>query len=57
MARTNRKAVYILPKHHEILRRIAYEENCNLADVLDEVFNQIDWIQVEKQLHQANRSI
>ena len=43
MAQTQRKPVYIQPEHHEILRRIAYEQRCNLSDVLDAVLEQADW--------------
>lgn len=46
MAQTQRKPVYIQPEHHEILRRIAYEQNCNLSDVLDAVLEQVDWRKV-----------
>lgn len=49
MAQTQRKPVYIQPEHHEILRRIAYEQHCNLSDVLDAVLEQVDWEKVEKQ--------
>lgn len=48
MAPTQRKPVYIQPEHHEILRRIAYEQHCNLSDVLDVVLEQTDWAKVEK---------
>lgn len=48
MAQTQRKPVYIQPEHHEILRRIAYEQHCNLSDVLDTVLEQADWQQIEK---------
>ena len=47
MAQTQRKPVYIKPEHHEILRRIAYEQRCNISDVLDSVLEQIDWKKVE----------
>ena len=43
MAQTQRKPVYVQPEHHEILRRIAYEQRCNLSDVLDAVLEQADW--------------
>jgi len=43
MAQTQRKPVYVLPKHHDILRRIAYEQRCNLSDVLDVVLDSTDW--------------
>lgn len=49
MAQTQRKPVYIRPEHHEILRRIAYEQHCNLSDVLDAVLEQTDWENVGKQ--------
>ncbi|WP_017316292.1 hypothetical protein [Mastigocladopsis repens] len=49
MAPTQRKPVYIKPEHHDILRRIAYEQHCNLSDVLDAVLEQVDWEKVEKQ--------
>ncbi len=49
MAPTQRKPVYIQPEHHDILRRIAYEQNCNLSDVLDAVLEQVDWDKVAKQ--------
>jgi fatty acid desaturase len=49
MAQTQRKPVYIQPEHHEILRRIAYEQHCNISDVLDSVLEQVDWEKVEKQ--------
>ncbi|MDJ0796942.1 MAG: hypothetical protein QNJ51_08895 [Calothrix sp. MO_167.B12] len=43
MAQTQRKPVYIQPEHHDILRRIAYEQRCNISDVLDAVLEQADW--------------
>ncbi len=43
MAQTQRKPVYVLPEHHDILRRIAYEQRCNLSDVLDAVLENSDW--------------
>lgn len=46
MAQTQRKPVYIQPEHHEILRKIAYEQNCHLSDVLDAVLEQADWVKV-----------
>lgn len=49
MAQTQRKPVYIQPEHHEILRRIAYEQHCNISDVLDSVLEQVNWEKVEKQ--------
>ncbi|MEM9508797.1 MAG: hypothetical protein AAGA16_14120 [Cyanobacteria bacterium P01_E01_bin.35] len=52
MAKTNRKAVYVQPKHHQILRRMAYEQECNISDILDMVLEQTDWSQVEKKTHE-----
>ncbi|NJL91275.1 MAG: hypothetical protein HC916_16950 [Coleofasciculaceae cyanobacterium SM2_1_6] len=49
MAQTQRKPVYLLPKHHDILRRIAYEQRCNLSDVLDVVLENADWELIEKK--------
>lgn len=49
MAKTNRKAVYIQPKHHKILRRIAYEQDCNISNILDVVFEQTDWSKIEQK--------
>ena len=49
MAQTQRKPVYVQPEHHDILRRIAYEERCNLSDVLDAVLEQADWTKVAKE--------
>jgi|GEM_PF-504747 hypothetical protein len=43
MAQTQRKPVYIQPDHHEMLRQLAYEQHCNLSDVLDSVLEQADW--------------
>ncbi|GAC1462226.1 MAG: hypothetical protein NVS2B14_10290 [Chamaesiphon sp.] len=43
MAQTQRKPVYIQPEHHDILRQIAYEQRCNLSDVLDVVLEQANW--------------
>jgi fatty acid desaturase len=59
MAQTQRKPVYILPAHHDILRRIAYEQRCNLSDVLDTVLENADWLLIEskaknKPLQRAN---
>ena len=59
MAQTQRKPVYILPPHHDILRRIAYEQRCNLSDVLDTVLENADWLLIEskaknKPLQRAN---
>jgi fatty acid desaturase len=48
MAQTQRKPVYIQPEHHDILRRIAYEQRCNLSDVLDAVLEQADWKKIAK---------
>ncbi len=53
MTPTQRKPVYIKPEHHEILRRIAYEQHCNLSDVLDAVLELVDWENVEK--HAGNK--
>ena len=53
MAKTNRKAVYIQPKHHQILRRMAYERDCNISDVLDAIFEQTDWLKVEKKTQES----
>jgi hypothetical protein len=36
------------PKHHDILRRIAYEQRCNISDVLDAVLEQVNWEKVAK---------
>ncbi|OKH29330.1 hypothetical protein [Chroogloeocystis siderophila] len=52
MAQTQRKPVYVQPEHHEILRRIAYEERCNLSDVLDVVLEQADWKKVASEASQ-----
>ncbi len=49
MAQTQRKPVYLLPEHHDILRRIAYEQRCNLSDVLDSVFENANWEVIEKK--------
>jgi fatty acid desaturase len=49
MAQTQRKPVYILPEHHDILRRIAYEQRCNLSDVLDTVLENADWEAIESK--------
>jgi len=48
MAQTQRKPVYVQPEHHEILRRVAYEQRCNLSDVLDAVLEQADWEKIAK---------
>jgi hypothetical protein len=48
MAQTQRKPAYIKPEHHEILRRIAFEQRCNLSDVLDAILEDTDWEQVSK---------
>jgi hypothetical protein len=48
MAQTQRKPVYIKPEHHEILRRVAFEQRCNLSDVLDAILEDTDWDQVSK---------
>jgi fatty acid desaturase len=49
MAQTQRKPVYILPAHHDILRRIAYEQRCNLSDVLDVVLENANWETIESK--------
>ncbi|NES81968.1 MAG: hypothetical protein F6K10_11490 [Moorea sp. SIO2B7] len=46
MPQTQRKTVYIQPEHHEILRRIAFEQRCHISDVLDVVLEEIDWEQI-----------
>jgi hypothetical protein len=48
MAQTQRKPVYIQPEHHDILRRIAYEQRCNISDVLDVVLEQANWEKIAK---------
>lgn len=48
MAQTQRKPVYIQPEHHEILRRVAFEQRCNLSDVLDAILENTDWEQVSE---------
>lgn len=49
MAQTQRKPVYIQPEHHEIIRQIAFEQRCNLSDVLDSVLEQANWEKVARQ--------
>ena len=49
MAQTQRKPVYIQPEHHDILRRIAYEQRCNISDVLDVVLEKADWENIAKE--------
>jgi fatty acid desaturase len=49
MAQTQRKPTYVLPEHHDILRRIAYEQRCNLSDVLDAVLENADWELIESK--------
>ena len=49
MAQTQRKPVYIQPEHHDILRRIAYEQRCNISDVLDAVLEQADWEKIAQE--------
>ncbi|WP_017316417.1 hypothetical protein [Mastigocladopsis repens] len=49
MAQTQRKPVYIQPEHHNILRRIAYEQRCNISDVLDAVLEQADWEKIAQE--------
>lgn len=48
MAQTQRKPVYVHPEHHDILRQIAFEQRCNLSDVLDSVLEQANWQEVAK---------
>ena len=48
MAQTQRKPVYVLPEHHDILRRIAFEQRCNLSDVLDVVLENTNWEAIAK---------
>lgn len=43
MPQTQRKPVYVQPEHHDILRRIAYEQRCQISDVLDAVLEQANW--------------
>jgi hypothetical protein len=43
MAQTQRKTAYLQPEHHDILRRIAFEQRCSISDVLDAVLEQADW--------------
>lgn len=49
MAKTQRKPVYIQPEHHDILRRIAFEQRCNISDVLDAVLEHTDWGKIAKE--------
>lgn len=49
MAQTQRKPVYVQPEHHDILRRIAYEQRCNISDVLDTVLEQANWGKVAQE--------
>jgi fatty acid desaturase len=49
MAQTQRKPVYVQPEHHDILRRIAYEQRCQISDVLDAVLEQADWKKIEEE--------
>jgi hypothetical protein len=49
MAQTQRKPVYIQPDHHEILRKIAYEQRCNISDVLDVVLEQANWANISQE--------
>lgn len=51
MAQTRRKPVYVMPEHHDILRRIAYEQRCNLSDVLDAVLEQASWDAIAEEAH------
>ena len=48
MAQTHRKPVYIQPVYHDILRRIAFEQKCNISDVLDAVLEEAQWQKVAK---------
>jgi hypothetical protein len=48
MAQTQRKPVYVKPEHHDILRRIAYEQRCQISDVLDALLEQADWEKIAK---------
>jgi hypothetical protein len=48
MSQTQRKPVYVLPEHHDILRRIAFEQRCNLSDVLDVVLENTNWESIAK---------
>ena len=48
MAPTQRKPVYIQPEHHDILRRIAFEQKCNISDVLDALLDEAEWQKVAK---------
>ncbi|MDR9401921.1 MAG: hypothetical protein RI580_00635 [Halothece sp. Uz-M2-17] len=48
MAQTQRKPVYIQPEDHDILRRIAFEQKCNISDVLDAVLEEAEWQKVAK---------
>ena len=49
MAQTQRKPVYVQPEHHDILRRIAFEQRCNISDVLDAVLEQANWEKISKE--------
>lgn len=49
MAQTQRKPVYVQPEHHDILRRIAYEQRCQISDVLDAVLEQANWKKIEEE--------
>jgi hypothetical protein len=49
MAQTQRKTAYVRPEHHEILRRIAFEQRCSISDVLDAVLEQADWDAVAQE--------
>jgi len=49
MAQTQRKPVYIQPDHHEILRKIAYEQRCNISDVLDVALEYADWAKISQE--------
>jgi len=49
MAKTQRKTAYVRPEHHDILRRIAFEQRCSISDVLDAVLEQADWEAVGRE--------
>ncbi|MEO0683955.1 MAG: hypothetical protein AAFY76_02635 [Cyanobacteria bacterium J06649_11] len=49
MAQTQRKPVYIQPEHHDILRRIAYEQRCNISDVLDALLEEANWEKISQE--------
>ncbi|MGB5898994.1 MAG: hypothetical protein WBG66_12410 [Geitlerinemataceae cyanobacterium] len=49
MAQTQRKTAYVQPEHHDILRRIAFEQRCSISDVLDAALEQADWEAVARE--------